>query len=161
MCACICVCLCAPEYESGQLGGGHSSDRASYANMLHMWLWYWRAGVVRMTPYPFPPHPIHPRWMWLSIHAAFTEEGGKEGGGEGGTVVTEGKRWSFSFPWLREKEKQLVCKWIPLLIPGWFPSLLLLLLLSIPRFCGPGRFRKGRTVERTAIGWSSVLNQNK
>lgn len=64
--------------------------------------------------------------MWLSIHAAFTEEGEKEGGGGGGegggggpgggTVVTEGERWSFSSLWLREKEKQLVCKWMPLLI---------------------------------------------
>jgi len=60
--------------------------------------------------------------MWLSIHAAFTEEGGKEGeveggeggGGGGGTVVSEVERWSFSSPWLREKEKQLVCKWMPL-----------------------------------------------
>lgn len=73
--------------------------------------------------------------MWLSIHAAFTEEGGKEagGGGEGGgdggaggSVVSEGERWSFSSPWLREKEKQLVCKWMPLPY-SWMnhPSLLL------------------------------------
>lgn len=41
-----------------------------------MWLWHWKAVVVRITPYPYPSHPIHPNWMWLSIHAAFTEEGG-------------------------------------------------------------------------------------
>lgn len=68
--------------------------------------------------------------MWLSIHAAFTEEaggkrgggrgvgggegGGTGGGGGGGTVVSEEERWSFSSSWLREKEKQLVCKWMPL-----------------------------------------------
>lgn len=40
--------------------GGHCSDKASYVNMLHMWLLHWRVVVVRITPYPFPPRPIHP-----------------------------------------------------------------------------------------------------
>lgn len=38
--------------------------------------------------------------------------GGGNRGGE--TGVSEGERWSFCPSWLREKEKQLVCKWMPL-----------------------------------------------
>lgn len=43
---------------------------------------------------------------------AGVEKEGRAGGG--GTLVSEGERWSFSSSWLREKEKQLVCKWMPL-----------------------------------------------
>lgn len=102
LCAFVCMCVKELSWE-----GEQSNDKASYVNMLHMWLWYWSAVVVRITPCPFSPHPIHPHWMWLSIHVAFTEEGG-EGGGKRRHGVSEGERWSFSSSWLWEKKKKTI-----------------------------------------------------
>lgn len=73
---------------------------------------------------------------------------GERGGGGGGKVVSEGERWSPSSPWLREKEKQLVCKWMPLPY-SWMtqPS-----LPPFPPFCSFWMLRKRSTVKTGAIG---------
>lgn len=113
---CVCVNVNGVSWE-----GGQSSDRASYVNMLHMWLWHWRAVGVRVTP-PTHSHPIP--FIPSEYGSPFTlisqrrREGGREGGGRGGGgqwPQGERERWSFSHSWLREKEKQLVCKWLSLL----------------------------------------------
>lgn len=52
--------------------------------------------------------------MWLSIHAAFTEEGGGEvrvgwgWGGAGETGVSEGERWSFFLSLLAQREGKTI-----------------------------------------------------
>lgn len=71
---CVCVCVWMWMRSVGRVN--------SAVTGLHMLICctcgsgIGRAGVVRVTPYPFPSHPIHPDWMWLSIHTAFTVEGG-------------------------------------------------------------------------------------
>lgn len=68
-----------------------------------------------------PPTHIHPiPFIQSECGSPFTllSQGGRVGGGCGRrgreTGVSEGERWSFSPSWPREKEKQLVCKWMPL-----------------------------------------------
>ena len=55
--------------------GGRRSDKASYVNMLHMWLWHWKAGVVRMTPLPIST-PSHSFPLNVALHSRCFHSGG-------------------------------------------------------------------------------------
>lgn len=126
-------------------------------------LWWSELPPTHFHPIPFIPTECGSPFTLLSQRREGREEegagggeGGGRGGGGGGTVVSEGERWSFSSSWLREKEKQLVCKWMPLpyswmthpSLPPSHPSI----LSSVPPFCSLRMFRKRDTVEKRATG---------
>lgn len=110
-------------------------------------------------PIPFIPSECGSPFTLLSQRREGKGEGGEgvgggEGGGGGGAVVSEGERWSFSSSWLREKEKQLVCKWMPLPY-SWMtcPSLHPSIPPSFyPFFCSLRMFRKRDTEKKRATG---------